>query len=275
MQNAYEKAEAARHYIQQRISTISLNACIIAGTGLGEVWKDFEIKEEISYQDIPHFPKNTVQSHAGILYCCQYKGVNIAVLSGRFHFYEGHDAHDIAFPIRVMHLLGIQKTLITNVAGGLAESFKAGTIVAVKDHINLQPDHVLRGVNDHRFGNRFPDMLMTYDQELIKKLLSYSIKEKLDLQQGVYLALQGPSLETPAEYRFLKSIGADLVGMSTVPEVIAAKHIGMRITCMSVVSNVCYPFELLGETTVEEVIAVANKTIPDLNKLIKHWLTLD
>ena len=274
MNNLYEKAEAARYFIQSSIEGITLDSCIITGTGLGEIWQDLTILHKISYSEIPHFAHNTVQSHQGVLYICEYENAFVAVLSGRFHYYEGHEADQIAFPVRVMKLLGIQKILITNVAGGLNERFRAGSIVSVSDHINMQPGHVLRGQNDQRFGNRFPDMLYTYDIKLQHALALYASENKIDFYTGVYLALQGPSLETPAEYQFLHDIGADLVGMSTIPEVLAAAHMNMKITCLSVVSNVCYPINSITETTVEEVIAVAKKTIPKLNLLMKYWLSL-
>lgn len=272
MNNLYEKAEAARYYIQQEIGDIQLQGCIITGTGLGEVWKELEIVTTISYHNIPHFPLNTVTSHAGNLYICNYGDKHIAILSGRFHYYEGYEAAQVAFPIRVMKSLGINRVLLTNVAGGLNKEYEAGSIVAVVDHINIQPGHVLRGINDDRFGSRFPDMLKTYDLEGIEKMQAFAQSKSLKLHRGVYLALQGPSLETPAEYQYLKNIGADLVGMSTVPEVIAAVHMNMKVIALSVVSNVCYPIESITETTLEEVIAVAKKTIPSLNLLIKYWI---
>ncbi|MDA9774465.1 purine-nucleoside phosphorylase [Saprospiraceae bacterium] len=274
MNNLYEKAEAARHFIQNAVPSISLDSCIVTGTGLGELWKDMEIISTIDYNEIPHFSKNTVQSHAGKLFICKHQGKNVAILSGRFHFYEGYKAAQVAFPIRVMHLLGVSNLLITNVAGGLNEDYSAGSIVAVTDHINIQPDHVLRGSNDERFGKRFTDMLRTYNLQVIENLEIFAKNQGINLHRGVYLALQGPSLETPAEYKYLKTIGADLVGMSSVPEAIAASHMAMKITTLSVVSNVCWPLESITETTVEEVIAVANKTIPKLNILMKQWIEI-
>jgi purine-nucleoside phosphorylase len=270
--NIYEKAEAARWFIQQSIPDIQLDACIISGTGLGEIWKEMIVLKEIPYSSIPHFMRNTVQSHKGIIYICTFNGKHIAILSGRFHYYEGYNAQEVSFPIRVMKALGIPKTLITNVAGGLNPSYKAGDIVLIRDHINIQPGHPLRGFNDNRLGVRFPDMLKTYDTVSIEKLKAYAQSKSISAHQGVYLALQGPSLETPAEYEYLHRIGADLVGMSTVPEVITAVHSSMKVTAISVVSNVCYPIDKISETTVEEVIAVAKATIPSLSKLILKWI---
>lgn len=273
MNNIYEKAEAAKWHIQQVTGNIRIDSCIISGTGLGEIWKDMNVIHELPYASIPHFQQNTVQSHKGILYICKYKEQNVAVLSGRFHYYEGYSPAEVSFPVRVMKALGAPKILITNVAGGLNPSYKAGDIVLIKDHINVQPGHPLRGYNDDRLGVRFPDMLKTYDENDREKILAYAQKFDIIVHEGIYLALQGPSLETPAEYEYLHRIGADLVGMSTVPEVITARHSDMKVCAMSVVSNVCYPIEEITETTVEEVIAVAKAAVPSLSNLILNWVT--
>jgi len=272
LNNIYEKAEAARFFIQKQIGSITLDSCMITGTGLGEIWKEMKVIHEIPYSEIPHMPKNTVESHSGILYICQHNSTHIAVLSGRFHLYEGYSASQVAFPVRIMNALGISRILITNVAGGLNPSYTAGSIVLVKDHINIQPSHPLHGFNDERLGLRFPDMLETYDQTVIAKLRAFAQKERIEFHTGTYLALQGPSLETPAEYEYLHRIGADLVGMSTVPEVIAAVHGKISVTVMSVVSNVCYPIEEISATTVAEVIAVAKLAIPSLGRLCVEWV---
>lgn len=271
--NIFEKAEAARHYIHHHIDGLKLDACMITGTGLGEIWNEMEVLHKIPYSDIPHFPKSTVQSHKGILYICKYHNKHVAVLSGRFHYYEGYSAQEVSFPVRVVKALGIPKILITNVAGGLNPSYKAGSIVFIKDHINVQPAHSLRGFNDERLGVRFPDMLKSYDRKAIDKLRAFAQKENIDVHEGVYLGLQGPSLETPAEYEYLHRIGADLVGMSTVPEVITSVHSGLSIVGISVVSNVCYPIEEITETTVEEVIAVAKEATPSLSKISLEWVS--
>ena len=273
MNNLFEKAEASRSFIQNTLGPIKLDSAIITGTGLGEIWKDLSIIYKIPYSDIPHFKINTVQSHSGTLYLCEYQNKNIAIFSGRFHYYEGFDADVVAFPVRVIKALGIDRILLTNVAGGLNEEYEPGSIVAITDHINWHPGHVLRGKNDERFGLRFPDMLYTYDNETYDELIKVS-SNITPIHKGVYLVLQGPSLETPAEYNAVKIMGADLVGMSTVPEVIAAAHMNMRISALSVVSNICYPIESISETTIEEVIEVANKTIPKLNDVIKNWIVL-
>lgn len=273
MRNQFEKAEAARYYIQNKIgSEIQLNSAIITGTGLGEVWLELDLLHEIPYADIPHLAKSTVQSHAGCLYICRYKSEYVAVFSGRFHYYEGYSMSEVSFPVRIIKSLGIDRILLTNVAGGLNTNYKPGSIVGVRDHINAQPANSLRGPNDDRFGKRFPDFLEVYDSIQLEFLEVYSEVADIDFHLGTYYALQGPSLETPAEYEFIKRSGADLVGMSTVPEVIVAKQMNMSITVLSVVSNICYPIESLQETTLESVLEVAAEAIPDLNSLIMHWL---
>ena len=272
MNNLFEKAEAARFSIQSTIGEIKLDSCIITGTGLGEIWKEMEVLHKIPYSAIPHMPTNTVESHSGILYICSYEAKYIAVLSGRFHYYEGYGAAEVSFPVRIMKALGISRLLVTNVAGGLNPNYSAGSIVLIKDHINIQPGHPLRGYNDSRIGLRFPDMLETYDSDSIALLRAFAQRKNITVETGVYLSLQGPSLETPAEYEYLHRIGADLVGMSTVPEIIAAVHASMKVTAISVVSNVCYPIEEITPTTVAEVIEVANKAVPALSRICLEWV---
>lgn len=274
MNNIVEKAEAARWAIQQRIGAIQLDGCMISGTGLGAIWEEMDCIHEIPYHEIPHFKRNTVQSHKGMLYICRYANQHIAVLSGRFHYYEGYSAQEVVFPVRVMQALGVSRLLITNVSGGVNPAYSSGSIVFIRDHINTQPGHPLRGTNDDRLGIRFPDMLRTYDKEALDGLRAFAQKEGIAHHTGVYLALQGPSLETPAEYEFIHRTGADLVGMSSVPEAIAGVHAGMKVTGISVVSNVCYPIESITETTVEEVIAVAKAAIPSLSRICLEWVSL-
>lgn len=268
MNNSFEKAEAARYFIQNEIGDLSLDIAIVTGTGLGELWKEMEVLFSIPYAQIPHFPRSTVQSHSGILYVTQHEGKYIAVFSGRFHYYEGYNAQEIAFSTRVMKALGINQLIVTNVSGSVNPSYMQGDIVLVKDHINLMSVNPLRGNNDGRWGNRFPDFLEVYPKKLRDLIKGIAEEKEIVLHEGVYFAWQGPSLETPAEYEFIHRTGADLVGMSTVPEVIAAAHMDMEIIVFSVVSNVCYPIASLKKTTVESVIAAAQKTVPKLSALI-------
>jgi len=184
------------------------------------------------------------------------------------HYYEGYSAAEVAFPIRILFCLGVKKLILTNASGGLQPHYNAGQIILVKDHINLLPDNPLRGPNENKFGPRFPDMSDAYNKEWRNATLELAKRSNINLEEGIYACFQGPSLETPAEYLYLNKIGADLVGMSTVPEVIAANHCGMKVLVLSVVTNVCMPIEDITPTTVESVIEVANKAIPVLKKLV-------
>lgn len=252
--NKYNNIREAADYIRQRIH-IEPHFCVVAGTGMELSSSSFQIKEEIDYKDIPHFQSTGVKSHAGKLLVGQWHNANVMILSGRSHYYEGHSAAEVAFPVQVLAFLGVRHIFFTNAAGGVSPHYHEGDIVAIEDHINLLPDNPLRGFNDERLGLRFPDMMYTYDEETIQIFTKLAEQCGFVLRKGVYLALQGPSLETPAEYKMAYRLGADLVGMSTVPEVIAAKHAGMKVNAFSIVSNVCYPKSRLTPTTLEAVIA--------------------
>lgn len=273
MRNQFEKAEAARYAIRQLIGDeIQFDIGIVTGTGLGEVWKDMDVVQAIPYKDIPHFPTNTVKSHSGTLYIATTQGKNVLIFSGRFHYYEGYEAAEVAFPVRVAKLLGVDTILLTNVSGAVNPEYNQGDIIVVRDHINMLPSNPLRGHNDERFGPRFPDFKAVYDVDLRQTLVKTSQSLHIESKEGVYFAWQGPNLETPAEYTMIHRLGADLVGMSTVPEVIVAAHMGMKVAVLSVVSNVCYPVERIEETTQESVIAMAEKVMPKLNQLILHFI---
>lgn len=241
---------------------------LVLGTGLGRFIEKMEDKIWIKYQDIPFFPTSTVESHEGALIFGKLSGIPIVVMSGRFHYYEGYSAAEVTFPIRVLHQLGIQHLILTNAAGGINAHYKEGDLVLIRDHINMLPDHPLRGYNDNRLGPRFPDMLHAYDQAARDMFLTLAKKMGLELHSGVYLGLQGPSLETPAEYKMANILGADVVGMSTIPEVIVARHEGLKVTAFSIVSNVCFPQSAITETTVEEVIRVVGNSADKLEKLL-------
>jgi purine-nucleoside phosphorylase len=264
----YDQVQEAVSYLQKQ-SGIKPAYGIILGTGLSSLAEHIEDPVSIPYADIPHFPVSTVESHAGKLVFGQLNGQPTVAMAGRFHYYEGYSAQQITFPVRVMAALGIQQLIISNAAGSVNPSIEAGDIVFINDHINLQPENPLRGPNDERLGPRFPDMLKTYDQTIIEKGLSIAKQEGIRAHQGVYLCLQGPNLETPAEYRFANTIGADLVGMSTVPEVLVARHAGVPVLAMSVATNKCFPLEELTETTVEEVVAVAQSAEPKMRKIVE------
>lgn len=245
---------------------------IILGTGLSNLVSHIDAEVEIAYADIPHFPVSTVQSHKGKLVFGHFEGMPVMAMAGRFHYYEGYTARQITFPVRVMAAMGIQRLVISNAAGSVNARIEAGDIVFVRDHINLHPENPLRGENDERLGPRFPDMLNAYDRSLNAKGLAVAKKLGIRAHEGVYLSLQGPNLETPAEYKFAHVIGADMVGMSTVPEVLVARHANLPVLVLSVATNKCYPIEALTETTVDEVIAVAQGAEPKMREILSGLL---
>ncbi len=246
---------------------------IILGTGLGSLTDSIQIEVEIDYKNIPHFPVSTVESHKGKLVFGTFAGRRIVAMSGRFHYYEGYSMKQVTFPVRVLNALKIKQLIISNASGSTRAEIAAGDIVFVKDHINLQPENPLRGENDERLGPRFPDMLRTYDIELNKKAIQIARTHNIRAHEGVYVGLQGPNLETPAEYEYLHRIGGDIVGMSTVPEVLVARHEGLPVFVISVVSNQCYPIESIRETTIEEVIEVVEKAAPDMQLILTELLS--
>ncbi len=245
---------------------------IILGTGLSDLVQDMDIVSEIPYGEIPHFPVSTVEGHSGKLIFGNINEVPVVVMSGRFHYYEGYSMKQVTFPVRVLKFLGIERLIISNVSGSVNPDFEAGDVVFVRDHINLHAENPLRGANDERLGPRFPDMLHTYDRALNATGISLSQKHGLRAHEGVYLGLQGPNLETPAEYRFANIVGADVIGMSTVPEVIVAAHISLPILVISLVSNKCFPIEEIGVTTIESVIAMAKERTPKMCGMVKDVL---
>ena len=244
MDNIFEKAEEAVKYILNRTEHFSPRFGFVLGTGLGKLSTEIEKFYEIPYSEIPYFPVSTVEGHAGKLIFGMLEGHKVVAMSGRFHFYEGYSAKEVTFP----------------------------DIVLIKDHINLQPENPLRGYNETRFGPRFPDMKDAYDHRLNAEVQKIAEGLGIKLQTAVYLALQGPNLETPAEYRFANIIGADVIGMSTVPEVIVAKHMDLPLLVTTIVSNKCFPIESIQETTLEEVLKVVSDAEPKLARLIREVL---
>ena len=267
----YEQIIEAADFIRTKIP-IQPEQGIILGTGLGNLSDEVTDKVIIPYGEIPHFPTSTVQSHKGQLVVGYLDGTPVVTMAGRLHYYEGYSMQEVVFPVRVLHFLGIKRLFISNVAGSVNPEYEVGDIIVIKDHINLQPDSPLRGSNDERLGPRFPDLLTTYDKNLCALAMDFANQNGISAHLGVYAALQGPNLETPAEYVYLNRIGADVVGMSTVPEVIAAKHMGLKVFVVSVVSNKCFPVEMIRETSVEDVIKVGNEVEPKLTMLIKDLL---
>ena len=244
---------------------------LILGTGLGGLIEELDLHMKWDYQLVPHFPVSTVEGHAGSLLMGHLAGEPVIVLNGRFHYYEGYSAQQLTFPTRLLCHLGIERLLISNVAGSTNRQYRAADVVVVKDHINMHPDNPLRGPNDERIGLRFPDLLNAYDPNLRELATSAMLTLKMPAHQGVYVGLQGPNLETPAEYRMIKIIGGDLVGMSTVQEVLVANHMHVPVLVTSLVSNECHDPDYLTETTLEEVLEVARKGGEKMQKL---WMSI-
>lgn len=244
---------------------------IVLGTGLGGLASEIDAQATIPYEELPHFPKSTVQSHKGQLVCGTLEGQTVMAMEGRFHFYEGYSLQQISFPVRVMRALGCEVLVVSNACGGLNPQYAKGDIMVMEDHINLLGDNPLVGPNDERLGVRFPDMCHPYDRELIAKARRVALEAGIPCQQGVYVALKGPCLETRAEYRFLRTIGADVVGMSTVPEVIVAVHGGMRVVGFSIVTDMCLA-DALEPVSLPEIIAVANAAELKLRAVVRGVL---
>lgn len=244
---------------------------IVLGTGLGKLVNEITIEHEIAYSEIPHFPIATVESHSGKLIYGDLNGKKVIAMSGRFHFYEGYTMQQITFPIRVMKFLGVEHLLLSNAAGAINLDFPKGSLMLIDDHINLQPDNPLIGKNDEQLGSRFPDMSAPYDKKLNKLIKEVATANKVDLKGGVYVAVSGPNLETRAEYRFLKTIGADVVGMSTVPEVIVANHMSLPCAAISVLTDECDP-DNLHPVDIADIIAVAMKAEEKLIVIIKELM---
>ena len=244
---------------------------IILGTGLGRLGAEMDVAVAIEYQDIPGFPLSTVESHAGRLLCGRLAGKTVIAMQGRFHRYEGYSLQQVTFPVRVLRALGVETLVVSNACGGLHPLWSAGDLMLMADHLNLLGDNPLVGPNDERLGPRFPDMSAPYDAELRSLARAVAIDRHLTLREGVYVAVPGPNLETRAEYRMLRALGADVVGMSTVPEVIVAVHAGMRVLGLSIITDLCLP-DALEPATVEQIIAVANRAEPKLSELVRGVL---
>ncbi len=241
---------------------------IILGTGLGALVDDIEIETSISYGEIPNFPVSTVEFHEGKLMFGKLCGKSIVAMQGRFHYYEGYTMQQITFPVRVMKFLGVYTLLVSNACGGINADMNPGDVMLITDHINLLGDNPLIGENDDTLGPRFPDMSEPYSRDLIKLAEEIAQKEDLKIKKGVYAAMTGPNLETAAEYRFLRTIGADVIGMSTIPEDIVAIHSGMRVLGFSVITDACVP-EDLKPANIPEIIRIAKEAEPKLTLLIK------
>lgn len=262
-----EQVAAAAAFIRQQTDDRPTTG-IILGTGLGHLADEIEVATSIPYDDIPHFPVSTVESHHGRLLFGALAGVPVVAMQGRFHLYEGYDALQVTFPVRVLATLGVDTLMISNAAGGMNPHYRRGDLMLITDHINLQGANPLVGPNVEAWGPRFPDMSAPYDEGLRQIAEEKALALGIKLQQGVYVAVVGPNLETRAEYRYLRTIGADVVGMSTVPEVIVARHMGLRVLAISVVTDECFP-DALEPVSIEDVLAAAAEAEPHLTALMK------
>ncbi len=263
----FDAIQDATRFIRSHLPHFRPRAGIILGTGLGGLVKELRIEAEIPYERIPHFPVSTVEFHSGKLFLGTLAGQPVVCLQGRFHFYEGYSMQQITFPVRVLQALGIEALFVSNAAGGLNPDFRTSDLMLLDDHISLLlPESPLRGHNLNELGPRWPDMSQPYDPVLIEKAGAIAARLGLALRRGTYVSVGGPQLETKAEYRFLRQIGADAVGMSTVPEVIVARHMGLRCCAVSVITDLCIP-ETLEEADIQKIIAAAAKAEPSLTRL--------
>ncbi len=255
-------------YIKQKISA-KPEVGIILGSGLGGLVDDIDVKLKLDYVNIPNFPVSTVEGHSGCLIFGTIGKKNIVALQGRFHFYEGYSMQELAFPVRVLKQLGIETLILSNASGGVNPDFEIGDIMIINDHINLLPANPLIGENIYELGPRFLDMHNAYDKNLIEEALKIAAANDINCKTGVYAAVSGPCYETPAEYRYIRNIGADAVGMSTVPEVITARHMGIPCFALSIITDLGVEGKIV-EISHQEVVEVAHKTAPQMTRIIKE-----
>lgn len=267
MLDLYDKIQDACATIRAAFATTP-RVGIVLGTGLGGIVEEIDVEAAIDYSEIPHFPTSTATGHRGRLVCGRLDGVPVMVMEGRFHLYEGYPLKQITLPVRVFQSLGAELMVVSNACGGLNPYYRSGDIMVIEDQINLLGDNPLIGINDDRLGPRFPDMCEPYDQQWIDRTIKIARDAGIGIHKGVFVAVAGPNLETRAEYRFLRMIGADVVGMSTVPETIVAVHCGLKTVGLSVITDMCLP-DALQPANVEEIIATANRAAPDLIAIVK------
>jgi purine-nucleoside phosphorylase len=267
-----EDVRAAVSAIRARSAGVAApEVAIILGTGLGALGEAIRADASVAYEDIPGFPLSTVESHTGRLMLGSFGGRRVAAMQGRFHRYEGYSLQQVTFPVRVLHALGARTLVVSNACGGMNPEWRAGELMLFADHINLLGDSPLIGTNDDALGPRFPDMSEPYDAALRAIARSVAAERRITLREGVYVAVPGPNLETRAEYRMLRTLGADVVGMSTVPEVIVAKHAGMRVLGVSIITDMCLP-DALEPATLDGILAMARRAEPDLTALVRGVL---
>ncbi len=267
----YQQIQDAAHYIKEKTNSFVPTHGVVLGTGLGGLINEVNIAFTLSYENIPHFPISTVETHSGKLHFGTLGDQNVVVMQGRFHHYEGYTMKQVVFPVQVMKLLGIQKLYLSNASGGINPNYEVSDLMIIKDHINLQYENPLQGINIDELGDRFPDMSEPYNQSMIARAEEIARENKVKIHSGVYASVPGPNLETKAEYNYLKVIGADNVGMSTVPEVIAAAQRGLPTFAISVITDMCIP-ALLKKANIADIIAAAVKAEPNMTLLIKELI---
>jgi purine-nucleoside phosphorylase len=265
-----EKIKQTASYIREKVN-LKPEIGIILGTGLGGLVREITQQQILDYHDIPNFPVSTVEGHKGRLIFGYLGGKPVVAMQGRFHFYEGYSMKEVTFPVRVLKLIGVELLIVSNASGGLNPAFEVGDMMIITDHVNLFPEHPLRGSNLDELGVRFPDMSQAYDAGLIEKGLEICRENNLRVQKGVYAGVSGPTFETPAEYRYIRAIGADAVGMSTVPEVIVARHMGITCFALSVISDLGVEDKIV-EITHEEVQDVAQAVEPKMTRLVSELI---
>jgi purine-nucleoside phosphorylase len=266
----WELVQETVNYIKNKTNFIPEYG-VILGSGLGGFTQDIEVEYTLPYNDIPNFPVSTVEGHKGALVFGSIKGKKVVAMQGRFHYYEGYDMKQVTFPVRVMKYLGVKKLIVSNASGGVNHNYKVGSIVIIKDHINFMPEHPLRGKNDERFGPRFVNMSEPYSRKMIAKAKELASILNIKVEEGVYLGLQGPTFETLSEYKMVKALGADCVGMSTVPEVIVASHMELECFGVSVITDMGNE-ESIDTITHKEVLEAAGKAEPHVRNLIKELI---
>jgi purine-nucleoside phosphorylase len=266
----FEQIKETTDFLKKQID-FTPEAAIVLGSGLGNLGEKINIKKSFNFDEIPNFKKSTVEGHKGKLIFGELGGKNIVALQGRLHYYEGHSMKDVTFPIRVMIKLGIKLLMLSNAAGGMNPNYKIGDIMIINDHINMMGDNPLMGPNDDRLGPRFPDMSEIYSQEYINLAKNIGKKENIDLKEGVYVAVSGPTFETPAEYKTFRIIGGDNVGMSTVPEAIVARHMGIAVFALSVVTDLGIANQV-EKVSHKEVLEAAKKAEPKMTKIFVEIL---
>jgi len=265
-----EKIKAAVKVIEEKIK-VQPEIAIILGTGLGSLVNEISNKQIISYDKIPHFPTSTTVSHEGQLVLGKIGKKGVVAMQGRFHYYEGHLLEEVVIPVRVAKFLGAKILIVSNAAGGMNPHFDLGDLVLITDHINFMGVNPLIGQHHDKLGPMFPDMCEPYSRRLMKLMEKIALEEKINIKKGIYIGVTGPNLETPAEYRFMRLIGADMVGMSTVPEVIAAVHVGLEVMGISCITDICLP-DALKPADIKEILKVANEAEPKLTKLVKRFI---